>query len=48
MKIDLTELKRKYWFEERLGWLKTHNGLFTVTHWMPLPEQPEEVAHEEG
>ena len=28
------------WFEETYGWLSEHNGLFTVTHWMPLPELP--------
>ena len=28
------------WFEETYGWLSEHNGLFTVTHWMPLPEPP--------
>ena len=28
------------WFEETYGWLSKHNGLFSVTHWMPLPEQP--------
>ena len=28
------------WFEETYGWLSEHNGVFTVTHWMPLPEQP--------
>ena len=26
------------WFEESYGWLSDHNGAFTVTHWMPLPE----------
>ena len=25
------------WFEETYGWLSEHNGVFTVTHWMPLP-----------
>ena len=25
------------WFEETYGWLSNHNGLFAVTHWMPLP-----------
>ena len=29
------------WFEETYGWLSEHNGVFTVTHWMPLPEPPE-------
>ena len=28
------------WFEETYGWLSEHNGLFSVTHWMPLPELP--------
>ena len=28
------------WFEETYGWLSDHNGAFTVTHWMPLPEPP--------
>ena len=28
------------WFEETYGWISEHNGLFTVTHWMPLPEPP--------
>lgn len=28
------------WFEETYGWLSDHNGLFTVTHWMPLPQPP--------
>ena len=28
------------WFEESYGWLSEHNGAFTVTHWMPLPESP--------
>ena len=31
------------WFEETYGWLSEHDGVFTVTHWMPLPEPPEEV-----
>ena len=30
------------WFEETYGWLSNHNGLFTVTHWMPLPLAPKE------
>ena len=29
------------WFEETYGWLSEHNGIFTVTHWMPLPLAPE-------
>lgn len=28
------------WFEETYGWISEHNGLFSVTHWMPLPEPP--------
>ena len=28
------------WFEESYGWLSEHNGLFSVTHWMPLPDTP--------
>ena len=28
------------WFEETYGWLSEHNGMFTVTHWMPLPNPP--------
>ena len=28
------------WFEETYGWLSEHNGLFSVTHWMPLPNPP--------
>ena len=31
---------RNDWFEETYGWLSEHNGAFTVTHWMPLPEPP--------
>ena len=31
---------RNDWFEETYGWLSEHNGLFSVTHWMPLPEPP--------
>lgn len=33
------------WFEETYGWLSEHNGAFTVTHWMPLPEPPDEDDH---
>ena len=32
------------WFEETYGWISEHNGAFTVTHWMPLPEPPKEGA----
>ena len=28
------------WFEETYGWISKHNGTFTVTHWMPLPQPP--------
>ena len=28
------------WFEETYGWLSEHNGVFTVTHWMPIPKPP--------
>ena len=28
------------WYEETYGWLSEHNGVFTVTHWMPLPQPP--------
>ena len=28
------------WFEDTYGWLSEHNGLFSVTHWMPLPPPP--------
>ena len=28
------------WFEETYGWLSEHNGLFSATHWMPLPNPP--------
>ena len=31
---------KKDWFEETYGWLSEHNGAFTVTHWMPLPQPP--------
>lgn len=34
------------WFEETYGWLSDHNGAFTVTHWMPLPEPPKKEANE--
>ena len=35
--------QRNDWFEETYGWLSEHNGAFTVTHWMPLPEPPKGV-----
>ena len=28
------------WFEETYGWISDHNGVFTVTHWMPMPQPP--------
>lgn len=28
------------WFEDTYGWLSEHNGSFSVTHWMPLPQPP--------
>ena len=31
---------RNDWFEETYGWLSEHNGVFTVTHWMPMPNPP--------
>ena len=33
------------WFEETYGWLSEHNGVFTVTHWMPLPKPPKGDKH---
>ena len=35
------------WFEETYGWLSEHNGVFTVTHWMPMPNPPEMGKMEE-
>ena len=32
--------QRNDWFEETYGWLSEHNGLFSVTHWMPMPNPP--------
>ena len=32
---------RNDWFEETYGWISDHNGAFTVTHWMLLPDPPE-------
>ena len=40
--MEYRQLKND-WFEETYGWLSEHNGLFSVTHWMPLPEPPKEV-----
>ena len=37
--MEYRQLKND-WFEETYGWLSEHNGVFTVTHWMPLPEPP--------
>lgn len=31
---------RNDWYEETYGWLSQHNDMFTVTHWMPLPQPP--------
>ena len=36
------------WFEETYGWLSEHNGLFSVTHWMPLPNPPKGEERKEG
>ena len=38
--MEYRQLKND-WFEETYGWLSEHNGLFSVTHWMPLPLAPE-------
>lgn len=35
--------QRNDWLDEKYGWLSEHNGAFTVTHWMPLPEPPKGV-----
>lgn len=35
--------QRNDWLDETYGWLSEHNGAFTVTHWMPLPEPPKGV-----
>ena len=37
--MEYRQLKND-WFEETYGWLSEHNGVFTVTHWMPLPNPP--------
>ena len=37
--MEYRQLKND-WFEETYGWLSEHNGVFTVTHWMPLPKPP--------
>ena len=39
--MEYRQLKND-WFEETYGWLSEHNGLFSVTHWMPLPKPPKE------
>ena len=36
------------WFEETYGWLSEHNGLFSVTHWMPLPNLPKGEERKDG
>lgn len=36
------------WFEETYGWLSEHDGVFTVTHWMPLPNPPKGEERKEG
>ena len=33
--------------EETYGWLSEHNGLFSVTHWMPLPQPPKGGGNDE-
>ena len=38
---------RNDWFEETYGWLSEHNGLFSVTHWMPLPQPPKGGGNDE-
>ena len=45
--MEYRQLKND-WFEETYGWLSEHNGLFSVTHWMPMPQPPEgeEKQHE--
>lgn len=30
------------WFERGTWWNRSHGGDYAVTHWMPLPELPEE------
>lgn len=30
------------WFEHGIWWNRSHGGDYAVTHWMPLPELPEE------
>ena len=32
--------QRNDWLDETYGWLSEHNGAFTVTHWMPVPNPP--------
>lgn len=44
--MEYRQLKND-WFEETYGWLSEHNGAFTVTHWMPLPEPPKTEKMEE-
>ena len=38
---------RNDWFEETYGWLSEHNGLFSVTHWMPMPTPTKREKTEE-
>ncbi len=35
--------QRNDWLDETYGWLSEHNGAFSVTHWMPLPDPPKGV-----
>ena len=39
--MEYRQLKND-WFEETYGWLSEHNGVFTVTHWIPFPPLPKE------
>lgn len=34
------------WFESGIWWDGSHGGDYAVTHWMPLPEPPEEGGNE--
>lgn len=45
--MEYRQLKND-WFEETYGWLSEHNGLFSVTHWMPLPNPPKGEERKEG
>ena len=44
--MEYRQLKND-WFEETYGWLSEHNGVFTVTHWMPLPQPPKGGGNDE-